>query len=83
MHYLNWKKIYYGKVQRQEVQLYTADSDWQVIRLDMKGKTLEYKYNALEGYLVEQEYNRKSKVCVANYITALSRGGLIVPADYL
>lgn len=87
---LNWKKLYFGRVSPGEVQEAVKDSRWQSIRLSMKSKSLETKYAILENYLMtsvgdadaDAHELRMLHVRVTNYVTALSRGGLIKPADY-
>lgn len=86
---LNWKRLYFGRVSPDEVQEAIKDPKWQCIRLAMKGKSLETKYVILDNYLASQAPNAKDAhelrmihVRVTNYVTALSRGGLIKPADY-
>ncbi|MBU0792214.1 MAG: hypothetical protein KKC55_17390, partial [Gammaproteobacteria bacterium] len=58
------------------------DEIWQLIRIKLKGKSLNEKYHMLLNYLISRNYSRKSKVQVTNYITALSRGGIIHLCDY-
>lgn len=81
---LDWKAIYFGRVGRDEVQRYTPDPRWQKIRLSMKGRSTEEKYGILCRWLeTEGREKRSAQVQVTNYVTALSRGGLIKPEDYL
>ena len=80
---MDWRKLYFGPVGRDEVQRHIKDDEWQKVRLDMKGKPLAYKYASLLRWLKHNDYDRASQVQVTNYVTALSRGGLIKPADYL
>ena len=86
---LDWKKLYFGRVSPDEVREAVADPKWQLIRLSMKGKSLETKYTILSNYLASQEplardahELRMIRVRVTNRVTALSRGGLIKPKDY-
>lgn len=86
---LDWRKLYFGKVSPQEVQEAVHDECWQSLRKAMKGKSLEEKYRALDNYLyfasiaAEGAHERRmAQVRVTNYVTALSRGGLIKPSDY-
>jgi len=80
-YHFNWKKLYAGKVKRNEVKKYVKDKKWQKLRISLKGKSLKDKYLMLEKYLKNNK-DRPSQVRVTNYITALSRGGLIKPSDY-
>lgn len=94
---LNWRKLYFGCVSPEEVQEAVKDDRWQSIRRSMKGTSLEQKYTTLSNYLLgmrlearrsglsEEERNhmlRMAYVRITNYVTALSRGGLIKPSDY-
>ena len=87
---MDWHLLYFGHVSPQEVQIAIRDAEWQSLRLDMKGKSLEYKYRVLTDYLTQMrkhlgndfEEMRKVEVRITNYVTALSRGGLIKPSDY-
>lgn len=86
----NWRALYFGKVSSQEVREAIRDDEWQKVREEMKGKSLEEKYDMLRDYydttfwkIVGDEHaERMLKVRVTNYVTALSRGGLIKPSDY-
>lgn len=80
---MDWKKLYFGKVGKNEVLEYVKDPNWQLIRLSMKGTTLQFKYDTLCKYLEGRENDRAVQVRITNYVTALSRGGLIKPSDYL
>ena len=87
---LNWRALYFGKVSPQEVQEAVSDSEWQKTRISMKGKSLEAKYDILQTYYLttfwkivgDDHAGRMLNVRVTNYVTALSRGGLIKPSDY-
>lgn len=79
---MNWKKLYFGHVTVSDMRKYTPEPDWQKVRLDMKGKTLAYKYSALCKWLIVSRFSYGAKIQVTNYVTALSRGGLIKPDDY-
>jgi hypothetical protein len=80
---MDWKKLYFGKLSRSEIGEAIKNSSWQNIRLSMKGVTLEEKYNILTRWLSFCSYSREAQIQVTNYVTALSRGGLIKPEDYL
>lgn len=79
---MNWKELYAGKVNRSEVQQAVQDEEWQALRVYMKGKSLWMKYILLRNWLEKNKHSSKSKLQVTNYITALSRGGLIQVEDY-
>lgn len=79
---MDWSQIYFGHVSVDEVKKYTPDPDWQIVRRSMKGTSLQNKYNTLKNWLFVNDSNRMSQVQVTNYVTALSRGGLITPKDY-
>ena len=85
---MDWSKLYFGRVSPSEVQEAIKDPYWQSIRLKMKGMSLKDKYITLSNYYNSQlkishgEAKRMLQVRVTNYVTALSRGGLIKPSDY-
>lgn len=80
---MDWTKLYCGHISRQEVQRYVVEPDWQKVRIMMKGTSLEFKYRTLLEWLTTKKPERAAQVQVTNYVTALSRGGLIKPEDYL
>lgn len=80
---LNWSLLYFGKVTRSEIKKYVAQGDWQMVRLNLKGSSLSHKYYTLQNWLQVNNYSRAAQVQVTNYVTALSREGLIKPEDYL
>lgn len=80
---LNWSLLYFGRVTRSEIKKYVAQNDWQMVRLSLKGTSLMHKYHTLQNWLQINNYSRAAQVQVTNYVTALSRGGLIKPEDYL
>lgn len=84
-----WGALHFGRVSPSEVQEAVHDEQWQQIRLSMKGMSTEDKYKTLEGYLqfkrdmlVDEHEMRMVHVRITNYVTALSRGGIIKPEDY-
>lgn len=86
---LNWRLLYCGHVSAHEVKEAINDDEWQELRISMKGASLDEKYSKLTAYRalkVAQRLSnsemRKVDVRITNYITALSRGGLIKPSDY-
>ena len=80
---MDWAKLYFGKLDRKDIKEAVADQEWQSVRISMKGVSLETKYHTLVQWLKRQEYCKSAQVQVTNYVTALSRGGLIKPKDYL
>ena len=78
----DWHMLYFGHVPVVDMRKYTPEAEWQKVRIDMKGKTLVYKYNSLCRWLICCQFSYASKIQVTNYVTALSRGGLIKPEDY-
>lgn len=90
---LDWRTLYYGHVSPQEVAQAVKDPAWQTLRRAMKGTSLETKYAMLKDYRAAMLYKAERRVItpeewrmvevrITNYITALSRGGLIKPEDY-
>lgn len=90
---LDWRSLYYGHVESQEVAKAVKDYEWQALRREMKGMSLETKYAMLKGYratmiarleagCIDEDEWRMVEVRITNYVTALSRGGLIKPEDY-
>lgn len=83
MMYLDWHKLYFGKVHPEEVKEAIKDNEWQKTRISMKGVSLAEKYYILSNYYnLHKDEGRLVEVRVTNYVTALSRGGLIKPKDY-
>ena len=79
---MNWSKLYFGKLKRIDILKAVADPIWQETRLCMKGTTLHMKYEILEQWLKKNNYSRSAQIQVTNYITALSKNGLIKVSDY-
>ncbi len=86
---LDWHKLYFGHVSPEEVREAVKDEQWQQIRISMKNTSTEAKYKTLQAYLefkeamlVDEHEMRLTKVRITNYVTALSRGGIIKPEDY-
>jgi len=90
---MDWKKLYFGKVARSEVFRAIDNDEWQKVRLSMKGVSLTKKYEILSLYLkksveafesgdININEMRRVEIRITNYVTALSRGGLIEPEDY-
>lgn len=80
---MDWKTLYFGHMHKDEVLRCVKDPEWQTLRIAMKGTTTEHKFHSLSAWLTVKNYSREAQVQVTNYVTALSRGGLIKPADYL
>lgn len=86
---MDWSKLYFGKVTKEEVERAINNAEWQELRNEMKGKSLERKYKMLTDYYELESLTarnakelRMSQVRITNYVTALSRGGLIKVEDY-
>lgn len=86
---MNWKSLYFGHVSPEEVKEAVNNAQWQQIRASMRGMSTEDKYKTLTAYLrfkqdmlVSEHEMRMVEVRITNYITALSRGGIIKPEDY-
>lgn len=90
---MDWHNLYFGHVSPQEVQEAVKDSEWQALRRTIKSLPLLDKYLMLNGYRIRmkeryvfgdlsKEQWRMVEVRLTNYVTALSRGGLIKPEDY-
>lgn len=87
---MNWSLLYYGKVTKEEVTEAIKDPEWQSLRKAIKGTSLANKYVQLIHYqseYIKAHWNdhhlmRLMQVRLTNYVTALSRGGLIKPEDY-
>ena len=47
---MDWSKLYFGKVTKEEVKRAIDDANWQSLRQEMKGKSLERKYKMLSDY---------------------------------
>lgn len=89
---MDWSKLYFGKVSRDEIRCAIDNAEWQSLRKQLKGKPLEIKYSMLRSYYNEavrryrlhndKTSERMLEVRLTNYVTALSRGGLIKVGDY-
>lgn len=75
----NWSNLHAGHITQEEINRYTPDEEWQEIRQELKGKTLQEKYDKLNRYLNRKGNSRAAQVRVTNYINALARGGQISP----
>lgn len=90
---MDWHNLYFGHVSPQVVQEAVKDEEWQALRRSLKGLPLQIKYDKLYEYFENKTcaWHRREidvreillvKVRITNYVTALSRGGLIKPSDY-
>ena len=89
---LDWKKLYFGRVSPKEVAQAVSDDRWQAVRKQMRGASLEDKFCVLVSYYdstyrglqerskyggIDPDELRMLQVRCTDYVTALSRGGLI------
>ena len=74
---LDWKSIHCGEITKEEIKKYVIQPEWQDVRIELKGKTLEEKFNTLKDWLKKHKNSRASQVQVTNYINALARGGMV------
>lgn len=87
---MDWHTLYFGHVSPTEVHEAVKDPEWQALRASLIGTTLETKYNELQSYYSRERVKvapnsqaaRYLEVRITNYVTALSRGGLLKPSDY-
>lgn len=95
---MDWHRLYFGHVSPQEVAEAVRDAGWQHLRLKLKGLPTDYKWAFLNCYYNSESHRicsdstasesskahalRMLQVRVTNYVTALSRGGIIKPEDY-
>jgi hypothetical protein len=79
MEQINWDKLHFGSLTREEIREAVLDTSWQRYRLAMIGHTLQYKYRMLVWWLNRPSAIplRTRQVQITNYINALKRGGLI------
>jgi len=74
---LDWSKLHFGRITRQEIIQYCSGEDWQELRRRLKGLSLEEKYIQLIEWIRSHKNSRAAQVQVTNYVNALKRGGLI------
>ena len=74
---MDWNKIHFGKLNKQDILKYVQNETWQKVRRSMKGTSLDIKYTTLQHWLVTNNYSNESKIQVTNYVNALKRGGLL------
>ena len=74
---MNWNSLHCGKITTNEILQYCIGEDWQKLRRELKGTTLEEKYRCLRDWLESHNHSRAAQVQVTNYINALRRAGLI------
>lgn len=73
----DWSLLYSGKLNREDIDKAVRSSKWQELRIWLKGKSAGVKYTNLKLWLEFNQYSTESKIQVTNYVTALSRGGII------
>ena len=78
----DWSLLYSGKLNREDIDKAVRSSKWQELRIWLKGKSAGVKYTNLKLWLEFNQYSTESKIQVTNYVTALSRGGIIKTEDY-
>lgn len=76
---LNWHHLHCGPIAQSEIRATVNDPHWQIVRVGLKGASLEERFTTLESYLYENKNSREAQVRVTNYINALARGGMIPP----
>ena len=74
---MDWNKLHFGKLNKQDILQYVQNPMWQKVRLSMKGTSLNTKYITLQHWLVTNNYSKESKIQVTNYVNVLKRGGLL------
>ena len=74
---LNWSTLDYSPLTRAEISEAVLEPEWQDLRRRMLLTRLIVRYAALQQWLKEHDYTRKSQVQVTNYVNALKRGGII------
>jgi len=78
---MNWDSLDFGVFSPQEIARAVRDEVWQRYRKMMKGKSLTEKFNMLKNHLRSENYSKKSKIQVTNYVNALRRAGQIPPRE--
>lgn len=74
---LDWSKLHFGEITREEIEQYVNDEKWQEFRESLKGLNNPQKYEKLKQWLEQNNNSRKAQVQVTNYVNALLRGGQI------
>lgn len=78
---LAWNLPPITRIARADVQKHVTDSEWQRIRVSMKGMSTSDKLTTLEEYwntprmIIGHTEREARRVRVINYLTALKRGG--------
>lgn len=80
---LDWSKLHVGHISKDEIKAAINLEGWQSFRHQMKGKTLEEKYEMLSSLSSRFPNHRLVQVAITNYINALKRAGLIKQEDML
>jgi hypothetical protein len=76
---LDWNKLTFGKYSMGEILVAVKNKEWQALRVSLKGKPLQERYDMLVAYLEKENYSLLAKIRVTNYVNALRRGGMIEP----
>lgn len=63
------------KLKREEIYKAIINSQWQTIRLSLKGISTRDKIKALKSHYNASRDKNQSEIQVVNYINALKRGG--------
>jgi hypothetical protein len=75
-----WDDLVFGSYSRDQVQKAVDWPAWQGVRLALLGQPLAFKHAHLHSFLCSAEAQNartRARICVTNYIHALSRGGLL------
>jgi len=78
---MDWKKLTFGKYKILRIQSAVRDAAWQLLRMNMKGKPLQDKYNMLVEHLEKENYSENARIQVTNYVNALRRAGMVKPKN--
>lgn len=71
-----WENLVVPLTQSQILNA-VADHEWQVFRQNLKGLSLQTRYDKLVWWLREHDHTPRSQRQVANYVNALKRGGML------
>lgn len=82
---MDWENLHAGEISQDEIDQYIDDNQWQELRQELEGASLQEKYDKLRQWLSQNDNSRRAQVQVTNYINALARGGEIpaVEKNYL
>ena len=73
---MDWQKLDFGHITRDEIWWAVKDGEWQQLRKSLKGLPLAKKFNKLQCFL-EEHNNRRTQICITNYVNALRRAGMV------